>query len=70
MRSEPVVFDLDRVRLQGIASAGCEARGGVGRREVSANCRGPESIVLLGREELGAYVFPGAQAGDIDSGCQ
>ena len=44
---------------------------GVVRREVSSDCRGPESFVLLGVEGTGgSYVFAVAQAGDIDPVCQ
>lgn len=39
----------------------------MGRREVSADCRGPESIVLLdGEGSGGTNVFPGTKAWDID----
>jgi hypothetical protein len=40
-----------------------EGEGGLGGRGVSADCRGPESIVLLGGEGTGgSHVFAGAQA--------
>ncbi len=43
----------------------------MGGREVSADCRGAEFVVLLGSEEAGdTHVFSFAQAGDIDSVCQ
>jgi len=53
--------------LQGIASAGREAGRGVGRREESADCGSPESLLPLGGEGAGrAHVFPRTKAGNID----
>ena len=40
-------------------------------REVSEDCKGPESIVLPGGEGTGRiHVFPGGETGDIDPVCQ
>ena len=41
-------FGFGRGCLQGSGGFGFKARRGVGRREISADCGGPESIVLLG----------------------
>ena len=44
---------------------------GVKALREEADCRGPESIVLLGSEGTGGtHVFSGAQTGEIDSVCQ
>ncbi len=51
--------------------AGCEGGSGVGEGEASADCEGPESVVLLGREGVGgAHVFHRAQAVNIRSICE
>lgn len=51
--------------------AGCEGESGVGEGEESADCEGPESVVLLGREGVGgAHVFHRAQAVNIRSICE
>jgi hypothetical protein len=43
----------------------------MGRREVSAYCKGPKSPVLLGGEGAGgAHISVIPKAGDIDSGCK
>jgi len=43
----------------------------MGRREVSAYCKDPESFVLLGCEGAGgAHVFAIPTAGDIDPVCK
>ena len=41
---------------EGIGSAGCEAGGDVGRREISADRRSLESMVLLAVRELGVPI--------------